>query len=53
MDEVIVEGLEPKDFIILEEILRSYKVSLNDTISFSEIIDLHNKIKQIIDYLKD
>lgn len=53
MEEVIVEGLNPKDFIVLEQILRTYKVSLDSNILYADIVELHNKIKQIIDYLEE
>jgi hypothetical protein len=53
MNEVIVEGLEPNDFIILEKILKSYKVSIDSEVAFADIIDLHNKVKQVIDYLEE
>lgn len=53
MNEVIVEGLEPNDFVILEKILRTYKVSLESDISFENILNLHNKVRQVIDYLEE
>ncbi len=53
MNEVIVEGLEPKDFIILEKILRTYKISIDSDISFDSLLDLHNKVQQVIDYLEE
>jgi hypothetical protein len=53
MNEVIVEGLEPKDFIILEKILKSYKVSIDSEVTFADINDLHSKVKQVIDYLEE
>jgi hypothetical protein len=53
MKEVVVEGLEEKDFVILERILKTYKVSLSDDISFEEIRNLHSKVEQIVSYLED
>ena len=53
MNEVIVEGLETNDFVILEKILRTYKVSLESDISFENILNLHNKVRQVIDYLEE
>jgi len=53
MDEVIVEGLEPKDIVILEKIIRNFKVSIDDDISFAELQQIHNKVKQILDYLQE
>jgi hypothetical protein len=53
MDEVIVEGLEESDFLILEKILKTYKVSLADEVSFSEVHSIYNKVKQVIDYLEE
>lgn len=53
MNEVIVEGLEPKDFVTLEKILKSYKVSIDGDVSYDDIIDIYNKVKQVIDYLEE
>ena len=53
MDEVIVEGLEENDFLILEKILKTYKVSLADEVSYSEFLNVYNKVKQVIDYLEE
>lgn len=53
MKEVVVEGLEEADFIVLEKILKTYKVSLSDDISFEDIRNLHTKVEQIVNYLKD
>jgi hypothetical protein len=53
MEELIVEGLEAGDFIVLERIIKSYKVSLDDEISFQDIKNLHAKVKQIVDYLQE
>lgn len=53
MEEVVVEGLAVEDFIVLERIIKSYKVSLNDDITFQDIINLHTKLKQIVDYLQE
>lgn len=53
MEELIVEGLTTENFIVLEKILKSYKVSLADDISFDDILDLYNKVKQIVDCLDE
>ena len=53
MEELIVEGLEKEDFIVLEKILKTYKVSLSDDISFQDIINLHSKVKQIVKCLEE
>jgi hypothetical protein len=53
MNEVIVEGLEPNDFVVLEKILKTYKVSLESDVSFDDILNLHNKVRQVIDYLEE
>jgi len=53
MEELIVDGLVPKDFIILEAILKDYKTSLNGDISFEEVLSIYQKVKQVVDYLGD
>jgi hypothetical protein len=53
MEELIVEGLTPTDFNILKEILKTHRVSLSDTVTFNNIIDLYNKINEIVDCLKE
>ena len=53
MDEVIVEGLVEGDFLILEKILKTYKVSLADEVSFGEVLSIYNKVKQVLDYLEE
>lgn len=53
MKEVIVEGLEAEDFVVLEKIIRSYKVSIDDLISFQEVQDIYTKVKQVLDYLQE
>lgn len=53
MEELIVEGLTPRDFGMLRDILRAYRVSLNDSISFEDIINLYNKISEIVDCLEE
>lgn len=53
MEELIVEGLTAEDFIVLEQIIKTYKVSLNDDISFDKIQDLFSKVKQIVDCIKE
>jgi pantothenate kinase len=53
MQEIIVEGLDEQDFVLLKKIVETYKVSLNEEISFSEIEHIHNKLSQVLDYLQD
>jgi hypothetical protein len=53
MNEVIVEGLEQEDFVILEKILKTYKVCIDSEVSFSDISCLYGKVKQVLDYLKE
>ena len=52
MEELIVEGLTPEDFRLLRDMLKEYRVSLNDSISFVDIINLYNKINEIVDCLE-
>ena len=52
-DEIIVEGLSPNDFKVLEKILKTYKVSLDSEIKFHDIVNVYNKVKQITDYLEE
>lgn len=51
MEELIVEGLDEPDFILLESILKKHKVSIEEG-NYEEILALHNKITQIVSYLK-
>lgn len=53
MEELIVEGLEKEDFIVLEKILKTYKVSLSDDVFFQDVINLHNKVEQIVKCLQE
>lgn len=53
MKEVIVEGLEIEDFIVLERILKTYKASIEGDICFQDIINLHTKVEQIVKCLQD
>jgi hypothetical protein len=53
MEELLVEGLTPEDFKILRDILKTYKVSLSDSISFDDIINLYSKINEIVDCLEE
>lgn len=52
MDELVVEGLTPEDFKLVQAILKSYKVSLCDTISFEDVNNLYSKISEIVNYLE-
>lgn len=52
MDEVIVEGLEPKDFDILEKILKTYPLTLESEVTYNELYSVYHKIKQVQDHIK-
>lgn len=51
MEELIVEGLTEEDFILLEQILKTYSITLNSDISVDDLKGLYIKVKQIADYL--
>ena len=51
MEELVVEGLTPEDFIFLEKILKSYPITLESEINHGTLTNLHNKVKQITNYL--
>ena len=53
MNELIVEGIEIEDFLLIKKILETYKVSINSEISFKEVQNLYNKIIDIVTYLED
>lgn len=53
MEELIVEGLEAEDFIVLERILKTYKISIGDSVSFQDVTNLYTKVQQIVNCLKD
>jgi len=52
MNELIVEGLEPKDFDILEKILKTYPLTLESEVTYEDLRSLHDKIRQVQDHLK-
>lgn len=51
MEELIVEGLDESDFILLETVLKKHKISIEDG-NYDEILALYDKITQIVTYLK-
>lgn len=51
--DLIVEGLEPEDFIVLEHALKVCRLSIDDNITMEQLIDVYNKIKKIVDYIND
>jgi hypothetical protein len=51
MNEIIIEGLNEEDFYKLKIILENYKVSLSDSVTFEDIVNLHAKVKQVVDCL--
>ncbi|MGA1049065.1 MAG: hypothetical protein ACO3UU_13740 [Minisyncoccia bacterium] len=53
MEELIVEGLTPQDFKLLVDILKSYKVSLNDNISYIDVLNLYKKLSEIVNCLAE
>lgn len=53
MEELVVEGLTPEDFRTLRDVLKTYRVSLCDSISFEDIINLYNKINEIVVCLEE
>ena len=52
MNELIVEGLEPKDFDILEKILKTHPLTLESEVTYEELRSLYDKIRQVQDHLK-
>ncbi len=53
MEELVVEGLIPEDFKMLRDILKTYRVSLSDSITFVDITNLYNKINEIVVCLEE
>jgi hypothetical protein len=53
MEELVIEGLTPSDFITLEKILKTYKVSLSDDIKMDDIKVLYIKVSEIVNYLNE
>lgn len=53
MEELIVEGLAPRDFFLLEEIIKTYPVTLESKINHETLANLYSKIKQITNYLEE
>ena len=53
MNEIIVEGLDQEDFILLKKIVESYKTSINDEVTFKDLINIHDKLSQVLAYLND
>lgn len=53
MNEIIVEGLDEGDFVLLKKIVESYKSSINDEVTFKDLLHIHDKLSQILTYLND
>jgi hypothetical protein len=47
MNELIVEGLTPEDFRLLQKIISTYNISVASDIKWDELIKLLTKIEQI------
>lgn len=48
MNELVVEGLTPEDFLLLKEIITTFNVSLSSDIEFAELAKLASKVEQIV-----
>ena len=53
MDELIVEGITPSDFLLIKKILETYSITIESEISFKDIKDLHDKVIDIVKCLED
>jgi len=52
MEEIVVEGLTHDNFLVLEQVLKTYKVSVIDEITYEDLLAVYTKVKQIVDYLE-
>ena len=52
-NEVLVDGFTEEDFSILQKILENYKVSIKDEVSIGELYNIHKKVVEINDFLKN
>ena len=51
MNELVVEGLTPEDFLLLKEIITTFNISLSSDIEFAELSKLASKVEQIVEAL--
>jgi broad-specificity NMP kinase len=52
-DDIVIEGFTEKDFLTLQKILENYKASINDVVSFEEIVEIYKKVIDINDFFKN
>jgi hypothetical protein len=53
INEVIVEGLTPEDFILISEIIEKYPLNIVNFNEINNINSLYQKISQIISYISE
>ena len=52
MDELVVNGVTPEDFKILQKLIESYPFTLSSDLGYAEVFPLYNKINQIVEALQ-
>ena len=53
MEELIVEGITPEDLILIKKVFETYTVSITSEISHDDILNVYNKITDIVKCLED
>ena len=53
MEELIVEGITPEDFLLIKKILETYKVDMYSDITLEDIRSTHAKISDIVKCFED
>jgi|TARA_R110000803_G_scaffold134757_1_gene201792 hypothetical protein len=48
MNELIVEGLTPGDFLLLQQIITTYNISISSDIDWAQLVELSTKVDQIV-----
>ena len=52
MDELVVNGVTPEDFKILQKLIESYPFTISSDLGYAEVFPLYNKINQIVEALQ-
>jgi hypothetical protein len=48
MNELIVEGLTPPDFLLLQKLITTYNISISSDIDWVQLVKLSTKVDEIV-----
>jgi len=51
MKEIVVEGLDEYDFILLKKIIETYPITVSGDVTYNEVEDIYTKVTHILNYL--